>query len=174
MDKEESVKPEEVDEMCRSVDMMTDKLLDMAADESITKTDFLGVRGLVHLTNGRCVRATPVLREGVIEVLERVEYLLRVLLLKMRDVVPSDTRAPVAATVKAGKRVVKIEEIRKALSQKEPSPELLKVKSLRPVLRMKTLTFNNLGVLHSKNGNHERALDYLLRTLEVEIAGGLS
>ena len=39
---------------------------------------------------------------------------------------------------------------------------------------MKTLTFNNLGVLHSKGGNHNKALNYLLRTLELELEAGLS
>ncbi len=34
-----------------------------------------------------------------------------------------------------------------------------------------SLTYNNMGVLYSRSGSHERALEYLMRTLEVEVAG---
>lgn len=95
-----------------------------------------------------------------------MEYLLRVLLLKMRDVVTPDTEPPDAALYKV-RHAARIEALKKLLGEApegEPAPSSL---SLKPLLRLKTLTFNNLGVLYSRAGKNEKALQYLLRSLEV-------
>lgn len=60
------------------------------------------------------MRATPALRNNVIEVLERLEYLLRVLLLKMKEVLPPDVDAPEAATARI-RNIARLEEVRRVL-----------------------------------------------------------